>query len=474
VVGERRRARRISSRPRPLTELKVSYLLRGNFSEESIPPKVDEWSENVDGRGRGLEEMRRELALRAAVLGWFPVIVDAPAVSEGASVAQAREENDGAEPSPRMIPLLPAHLLDYECGEDGQLEWAKVRIDRWERSDWRGARTLVSTYRIFRADTIETFEVRRGDDGKGEAEVFELGEVSHSFGRVPIVIFRASAEVGDDPIVCESIAADVAIIARRLFNLLSEFDEHLRGQVFAVLQVPTKGGAEALREISLGVDNAIAVPPDSSQSIAYIAPPASVAATYEARIERTTQDMYRVARVEYTRPTGLESSAASRRSEFDATNMAIADLAAALARAMREVYELVGAFFRVSDNELRTMQIVPPMSFDIDSLAEDVETTKGTLEIEAGATYRKLVLMRWVDRVLPRLSEADRAKIEGEVDRVVQESEAAASAMRAGLGAEGTDEDDEDEGDDDGGRGSDRAAGARPAPGAGAPNARGA
>jgi hypothetical protein len=54
----------------PLTDLKLSYLLRKRATVDGRPESIESWREDVDGRGTTFEELRPVVALRAAIFGW--------------------------------------------------------------------------------------------------------------------------------------------------------------------------------------------------------------------------------------------------------------------------------------------------------------------------------------------------------------------------------------------------------------------
>jgi hypothetical protein len=432
---------------RPLTALKLGFYRRVPPRRDDIPEKIKTWSLDVDGQGTKLPAMIRALEQRAAIFGWCPVLVDSNPLPEGTrevSRAQAREAGAGV---PRLIPLLPANVLDWSVGVDGLLDWAKIRIDRIERLSWDSDPVMVSRITTWTRDAFEVWEVRsravesQGNDlvtiGAGYTsagvgyEAEKVNEGPHGFGRVPLVGWRSGEPATkDDPLRAEAIHGDVALRNRRLFNLESELDEHLRGQVFAILQVPTKGSAS---ELVLGGNNALAIDPASSQPYAYIAPPASVAETIETRIERTSQECYRSARIEWVRSSAAATSAVSRRSEFDATNAALVDLGVALCESEMELYRAVGPALGVSPEELADTKITPAEDYEVEALAEDLANIETALRIDAGPTFRGMVLKRFVQRFMGNTIESDTW---GTIEEEIEESVARQQSMQEALAAD--------------------------------------
>lgn len=416
-----------------LTKLKLGYLARTPPTRSELPRAVADWLADFDGEGSAWDKVRPQVWEAAAVLGWVPVMLDAGAVPEGATVAQAREA--GADRIRAMV-LTPAELLNYELDDRGRFVWAIVRLDREERPTWDSDAERVSRFLVWTADKVAIYELREPAEGQrsgaaSDPEPMLVDERPHAFGAVPIVIFRAG-RVLSEPLKGEALHGNEAIRNRRVFNLDSELDEHLRSQVFAILQVPTEDSTK-IAELQLGTDNALAIKPDSGQPYAYIAPPATVAETYETRTERIVQEMYRSASVEWVRTSGANTSAASKRSEFDATNAVLCAFGESLAEGERTMLRLGARFHRVSDDEIRKIDVTGADDYDVEALADDVAQTSGVLAIDAGPTFRGFVLRQFTARYGGRaLSAKDLEKIHAEIDERVTARE---SAIEAALEA---------------------------------------
>lgn len=397
-----------------LTDLKVSYVLRKEFEARNIPKAISDWRTDVDGRGTTWNDIRANNAIVAAVLGWRPLLIDARAMPKDEkgeplvlNAAQAREVGMRAYP----VPLFPANLVDYTLDDAGQFADVKIRTTSQRRKSWKDERETVTHYTIWTPTRFEKYEVTESN-GHKSAQLVDEGP--HNFGAVPLVIYQHKASP-TDPVQALPMHKNVSIAARAHLNRMSEFNEHLRGQVFAVLVVASQGGQLA-ENLLVGTDNALPIDQESKQPHAFIAPPATVASTYETRLESIVREMYRVARVEYTRPTGGISSGEAHAYEFAQTNAALAEFAKNIARAEDDVDFFVGKYLGVNDNELANSANVPPDNFDVENLAADIKDAFDLITGEIGATATKLLKMRLIDQALPRLAPKTRAIIEAEVD----------------------------------------------------------
>lgn len=413
----------------PLTDLKLSYFLRKGINYQNQPPDISAWREDVDGHGASWDELRPLVALLAATLGWCPVLLDMDPAMPGESVAQARERGAGR---PRAIPLVPSNLVDWS--HDGyRFAWAKVRTDHVEQTGWDAEPERVCTYRIWSPTTVATYEVRE-PEGR-ERYVRDLGESPHPFGEVPIAIFR-HAPLPGDRIRGLPMHAAPARAQKRLYNLLSELDEHMRSQVFAVLVLARKG--ENGGEITLGVDNALTLDPEASQKHYYMSPDSGVAATYEKRIESTiSEGIYRPARVEYARATASAVSGVARAYEFAQTNRAIADFASEWARGEERMDRLAWAGMGRDPRALESYSAQAPQDFGVEDLAAELERTiMAVSEAGLGPTMVKRLRLRLAEHLDPQMPPDVRKVVESELDEVA-EQEAVDRAMAREMAAAG-------------------------------------
>lgn len=406
-----------------LTDIKTGYVLSKPMEYREQADPVADWRRNCDGVGTEYGEHAAALVLRAAILGWCPLLLD---VTKGApegyrSRAHAREA--GIQPYP--VPLWPANLLDFKRGDHGEYLWAKVVTTRLDQAAWDAEPIEITEYTIWTREGWTKYEV----NDKREARLVDEG--THNFGAVPIVIYRHKESPTDAN--GRPMHGAVSEAALDHLNTKSEFREHMRGQVFALLVHVTSGNTQ--EDINIGIWNALDLPADASQTHAFIAPPGTVAATFEKRLEAIVQGMYRMARVEFTRQSGGPQSGASRAYEFAQTNLALSAFAAELAKSEAEVDYLIGTWHGVAPEKLRAATVIPPTSFDVEDMAKDIEEAWSIIGADVGPTATKLIKMQVIDQRLPNLDPKTRAQIEQELDDADAQAEADKAARDEALAA---------------------------------------
>lgn len=416
---------------KPTTNLKISYLVRKPHKRNNLPDELAQWIERT-----GYDKGFRRRALVAAVLGWFPMLVDMPRRPDG---AQTRAQAGNMDPY--AVLSLPCHLLDYELDEEGEFVWAKMATKFSRKVTWDADAVEVTRYTVWTRAEFSVYETV----GTGEPGDAVTGK--HPFGKVPIVSWRADTSV-EDQVKADSINADIAPECRRLFNLLSELDEHLRSQVFAILILPTTSPTPT-DSVDVGTSNGLQVGGDQKNLPFYLSPEASIAATYENRIVSTVIEIYRMARVEYDRASGTESSAQSKQQNFEQTNLSIVDFATAVARADRETLILVGRGMKIAEDKLQAIECVAHESYASEDLALELEQAIAALTIrELGMQVRIELLTRLAQQLLPHMTPDTRKIVESEIAEAVAQAEREAEAAKAAAEAG-------DDGDDGGGGESD-------------------
>jgi hypothetical protein len=396
----------------PIVDLFASYLVGQPPTRGGVDGEIAEWLQNADGRGTTWDELKSETIMpRALTLGWCPVMFDRDA--QPAEVTSKAHEK-ALDIRTRAIPMFPANLTQWECDESGALTWAKVCIGYTAKPDPLGPELSYEKILIWTRYTVSEYNVVRDDRGRETVTVARKDE-RHGFGEVPIIVFRAG-RVPEDAVRGLSMVGGVAVENRRHFNALSELDEHLRSTVFAILQVPIPPGTQKPDELLTGNGNALPVPSDASQGYQFIAPPQSVADTYETRLKESVREIYRIASAPFENDSGSAQSGTSRAFQFDGTNKRLVKIATGLASAEQRALRLVGTSQGATPDTVGKVLVTPPAEFRIDDLSVDLENLVKAIGLAGmSATAKMLLILRNVEKMLPNMSADDRAKIETEL-----------------------------------------------------------
>lgn len=476
----------------PAIDVPLSFLFRRELTRpsEGVPAseELERWMDNANGAGEPWDKMLREvIALRAMILGWTPVLLTVPAAKQtrlgkDGTPYRTAADDQAENRMPRALPLFPANLLDWHVDDEGVTQWMKTRIDYSRRDDPFGPcvkRSRITVWlrelsqegvelgaleegaapTVVQAPSVQWFDIA-WDDG-GQPRIVDKGTGRHGFGDVPIPVLRRKP-VPDDPMRGIPHAGSACDEARRLFNLGSEIDHHMRSSTFAFLQYPVKPGTKP-GSVKLGAGNALPLDNDSRHEFKYVSPDPSVCDSYEKRIAKIIEEIYRIQKMEFTRGTTQGQSGTARSFEFESTNRMIADIAAQVAAFDEQTRRLVA---RVMSNvepgsdEEREIRTIAPNRFDVSEMLKEIEEAQAAVDLELGPTATGMIKKRIALGMLPNISDEEKKKIEGEIDELAKKAEdqkdqqhaAELEAKRAFGAGEGDDAPPfAGEGDDEGG-----------------------
>lgn len=430
-----------------VVDIPLSYFHRKE-PKRDLPDSLADWSENVSGDLDVLswDEVRASIVdVRAVVLGWCPVLLWMPSVTSGEPLSQAQAEALGVRA--RVRPLFPANLYEWETDDEGNFTWCKVGVKRVVRATPFEPAVEIETISVWERTRVTEYEIHKRDN---EEPTLVREEVrAHSWGAVPIVTYRWKP-VPDDPVRGLSAIASSAQMAKRMFNYLSELDEHIRSCVFAFLQVPVRDEAK-VAEVIAGNGGGIGIPPTSTRDVKWISPSPEVANILEKRIEETRLDIYRQARLDFTQATsggGAARSGVSRAFEFETANRTIADFAKRIARAEERMFRLVSRMVPSAGNDTSAIRVTAVEKFSVEDMAAMLEEFKLALDMALGKTATVELKKRVVSTMLPNLSPDQVSAIEAELSEVEDEAATAraqAQAMAKQLLNDGAEDDGEDD-----------------------------
>lgn len=422
----------------PLTDLKISHVMAHSYTSDNRPDKVSEWRKDVDGRGTTFSEMRRLAGLRAAMHGWCPAVMSLPPKpvgDDGETIVrtQADAEALGVD-KPRMSLLFPYNVLDWSADEAGQLEWTKIRTFHRDSRGPLEAPRVYTRWTIWTRTTYEVYEQEAPDDDGGEHAPSLVRSGPHSFGRVPMVPLRHSVHP-DDPVVGMPMHEGVALANRALFNRWSELIESVRSNVFPILVVACKvskdGNPKHQTTIDVGSDQGLFIDQESKQQHRYISPEASPAETALRVIELMIREIYRQARIEFSKDSAAAESGLARKYAFSQTNRALSDFANMIADWEMEIDRLACRGLGVPDEQGKRISVVAPSDFDVEDINARVENIVLALSQELGDTFAVEAKHRLSIGLLGEVDESTKAKIRSELEEIQKQEGVEGAADRA-------------------------------------------
>lgn len=385
----------------PVIDIYTDHLFKQPISEDfgSIANEVAERGEDIDNKQGSIEEFRKEVADLAQVYGHIYVVTDSP-LFHGVINSKADIYNNN------LLPYFsihhPQNILNWALDEFGRPYWVLIReysdanIDPF---DYKKDKMTLSQYRIW---TREEWILYDG-------EYKEIGRGVHGLGIVPItcIFDKQSKKVRN--FLGISAVADIAFIARDVYNSCSELKQILRDQTFAFLAV--QGNSTEYDELSVGTSKGLLYPPDRNIP-QYVSPPTGNAEVYFKHIDRQVSKIFQLAKLEGGSVQAPEQSAVmqsgvSKAWDFNQTNSALSKKAGNLEDGEMKLWQIYAKWL---DKEFDGY-IEYPHEFSVTSLNDDLVEAEKIMRLNMGADFNKEIKSAIIKKKFPRMADEDITKM---------------------------------------------------------------
>lgn len=353
---------------RKIVDVFMGYLWRQDVCRET-DDLYNQFSENADGAGTDLDSLLFIYQRLAMILGSVYIIVDKPKTQGQTKADQAL---------PYLALRLPGQLVNET--KDNAGAWLSVTF-----SEVDGKETIYRTY------TRTGWILSKEADG---SDIIEQGE--YSFGKVPVVRLHISQPLNPMDSRSHSFFYDLAGLNWDLFNTRSELRELFRAQTFSILALPVADAAESerLKDMTIGVENALTYNPAGGGKPEFIAPPADPVNLYMKQIADTVIDIYRVANLEFV--GGVQQSGVALSFHFQECNSSLSGMAEMCEMAEKQIADLVYAW----QGQTFDGNIDYPDDFNLTDLAADVSTAMDAMTLQLGSEFDKALKKRLARQIL--------------------------------------------------------------------------
>ncbi len=151
------------------------------------------FKEDCDGAGTDLSQFMKTRFTEALVKGRSWILTELPE-DGGRPASSAAEWTERGLGRATLCKLSPDEVLDWEVGEDGEMEWAITYACAYKRPDPRASRTLkTERWRLYNRTTVQTYEVTfdpKRTKITASTDVPLKSERPHGFPRVPLIPIR--------------------------------------------------------------------------------------------------------------------------------------------------------------------------------------------------------------------------------------------------------------------------------------------
>lgn len=365
-----------------------------NYNENEL---FETFLNDVDRLGTTLQEFMRYNSTQAKIYGVIYILVDN--VSEiGETVADQVNNRQ----LPYLVAIEPKSVYKWLVNDIGELDLftytttvfddegkAKTQYHEWTRTSW----------------TVRN----------EEQKVIATGE--HKLGKVPIVQWfgRSSRKIDILP-PPEYLA--IAKTNHQVYHLCSLLTQILNMQTFSTLTLPDNGqGAD---DITLGTNNVLLYPAESSHAPAFIAPDRGPAEIIMAVIKMLVDDMYRLSGINSVIGVQEAKSGVAKQWDFERTNQRLADFSVQCESAEKDIIEL----FELWTNMNVNYKCDYPREFKINDITDSLAQSQAVLDLGLGSNTLKVETGKKVlDSYMPNIEPETFDEIVAEIEESVQRQE---------------------------------------------------
>ena len=243
------------------------------------------------------------------------------------------------------------------------------------------------------ADNVKDTDWKIRDKGKGV-----IAEGEHNLGRVPVVQWFGRS-TKKTTVLPHPEFYSLAQKNYRLYHLDSLLTQILNSQTFSTLTMPSD---ESVEDLTLGVNNVLLYPSESSHPPAYIAPDKGPAEIIMKEKDSEIKEMYRIGGVDSVVGVQQEKSGVAKQWAFKRTNQRLANFAVQCENAEKAIIEL----YELWTNENLSYKCEYPRDFDINDVADVLSQGQQALDLGfKSKTYYAEVVKRVLDGYMPNIDD---------------------------------------------------------------------
>jgi len=383
----------------PIIDIFVSHLFRRSvkrdYGELALDPLFNSFLKDADHNGSNFAQFMRDAQRFASVYGRVSILVDSPV-----NYARTRAEAISGDIRPYVSLITPENMLDWSFTRlpSGKSVLEKVKIQEGD-----------NTYRIWTREFWELWEV---DNESGDVHLNGFGE--HKLGVVPVVTLYNKRST--TPMVGSSDLQDIADINKNIYYLCSDAKEIIENTAFPMLAMPYgKSGNEEEKEI--GPRNILQYDPSEPNAKPYwLEPPHSSLTEIREWVRQDIGEIHRIAKlggVKTVEDFSHMRSGVAIELEYQQLYATLSEKADNIEQAESQVLDL---WARWSGGRFEGV-IDYPDDFSVKDMARDLDNAiKAQSAVVDSVTFRKELQKKLATTILPKVDEALKSRIMGEID----------------------------------------------------------
>lgn len=399
----------------PIIDIYSDHLFKQAVVENwgNIEPTIKQVTNNIDRMGTSIQDFRRHVADAAQVYGHCFVVVDSPKASKTKPIVTRADQIENRA-FPYLTLYAPQRIKNWALDEFGFPYWVVVEETydgNIKPEEYSNDNVQECQYRLWTREEWFLY-----DD-----EYTLIDQGSHGLGIVPIVCIFDKKSKRQRNFLGISQIADIAFIARDIYNASSELRQILRDQTFAFLAL--QGSSEEYGGIDLGTGKGLLYP-EGRNKPEYVSPPSSNATTYFDHIDRQIIKIFQLARIDAgasvsgsakNLPAGGATvdtqSGVSKAWSFNQTNSSLSTKSSNLEAGEIAWWQL----FAMWEGKVFDGSIQYPNEFSISALMDDINEAEAEATLALGKTFNIEVKTAIVKKKFPRATDQDIEKMVSEI-----------------------------------------------------------
>lgn len=388
---------------RPIVDATVDPIFRDEVKRDyNDSPFFNAFLEDVDYSGTKLQEFMRRVAVYAKLYGVAYILVN-----NTDTLSETREGNLANREFPFLKEILPQELHSWNMDEHGRL--LEISFIKQEKT------TASGIAYVYHRWTTEEWSVHTSSNFQDTDHIISQGV--HGLGVVPIVQWfgRSTSNTNMKP---PSEFLSIAQTNYSLYQLCSWHTQLLRDQGFSILTFPDDGNLGD--SLTIGTDNLLTYPSDSSHSPSFIAPDAAPANMLTDQMDRLIQEIYRMSGMDSVVGVREAKSGVAKQWDFERINQRLADFAVQCESAERKIVQL----FELWTGESTDYVAEYPRDFSINDVTESLGQAQTALDLNMGSnTFTVEVAKKVLESYMPNIEPETYDAIISEVESVTEQRE---------------------------------------------------
>jgi len=363
----------------------IGYIFKSTPTRTSKNQLIKEIFDDVDNQGNSADIFFSNFAKNAKVKGVNLLLIDAP-----------------KELGLNLKEQLQNRLLPYFVEIEPE-RIAKYKLDKFNKFEFIAFYDTIDKSTLFKNETsniIRYFDKNKWIIYDEDYKILEKGE--HNLGVCPVLIFSETGKFLD---IGEF--TQIAFLAKRHYNLLSELDEILRGETFPILTLNADNPSDV--ELKIASDNAIVYQTGMNKP-EFIAPPSAPAEIYLQKIKNLETKIDKIAYDISTNES--HESGIALDLKFQGLNSSLSNFSLRLEDLERRAFDVVCRYLNINND----ININYAKNFAIIDTNKEIGILSEMKQLITSPTYFKLKTLQIISNDLNSIEPEEFAKIVSEIE----------------------------------------------------------